>query len=133
MDYKSEYGIRKLLLEKFIFDVVSCVKPNDPILKNFFRIGYIWKVLLLCVFYGVELIHPNVQISIHSLPKDNGMVFHLQRRSNQLFSINIDFISIMVIFLFLLLLLFDTVSLNQTLFSKYQIKLIDESYLVVFF
>ena len=41
MDYKLEYGTLKLLIQKFIFDVVSCVKPNDPILKNFFHIGYI--------------------------------------------------------------------------------------------
>ena len=88
IDYKSEYGSLKLLIQKFIFGVVSCVKPNDLILRNFFHIGYIWKVLLLCVFCGVALIHQNVQISIHSLPKDNGMVFHLQRRSNQLIRIS---------------------------------------------
>ena len=97
IDYKSEYGTLKLLIQKFIFGVVSCVKPNDLILRNFFHIGYIWKVLLLCVFCGVALIHQNVQISIHSLPKDNGMVFHLQRRSNQLINFKYSMVIILIL------------------------------------
>ena len=63
---------------KPIFDASSYVTQDDQIVKNFVRIGNIWKVLLLYACDGDGLTHQNEQISIHSLPMDNGRVSRLK-------------------------------------------------------